>query len=181
MRAPLLAACAAALLSACLPRYTTLDPARPVDVRQGWGGTVKQDGKLVADLADRLKEHPASSGAMEGFDAKAYGAMALQAAGAGLVLFGTWNNLRIAEHRSIDPLSKDSTSWGLTALGAVLYLGSLPLAVSANNQLANAAEAYNASFAPRPAATPVMPLPFLATVEDAAGRRQCVGGFQLGF
>ncbi len=176
MRTTCLAGLASFALTGCV---TTLDTTRPVEIKKGWASSIKQDGRPVGDLADRLKEHPASAPRMEGFDAKAYGAAALQAAGAGLILYNSWSNLRNTTDRMVDPLHKDTTSWGLTLVGAVLYLGSLPLAISANAQLAEAAEAYNASFSPgaRPAgAALALPLPFLATVEGAGGRRQCVAG-----
>jgi hypothetical protein len=166
-------------MAASCATTTKLDSTRKVDVSKGFAYSFKQDDKTISDLVDRLKEHPAAAPKLQGIDAKAWGAAGLLIVGSTLVLVNSADNLRKTMDQADNPLQKSKTSYTLSLVGAGVMLASLPLSIMANRQLGEAVEVYNAGFTAKEAA-PQSLLPatvlYLATVEDAARRRQCVAG-----
>jgi hypothetical protein len=163
---------------------TTLDAMRPVEVSKGsLGGSVRQGGKPISDLAERLKDHPASAARMEGYYAKEWGATALGLLGVGLIAWDRMGSLASSKDQAVDPGHRASSNAAMTLVGSAAFLASIPLAILANRQLTEAAESFNASLAPSaaPASRTGAPTPFLGSVEGADGRKQCLAGVALRF
>jgi len=164
------AAASALALASCVTATTRLDSSRPIAVRPGaFADRYEQDGKPIADLEDRLQEHPAAGPKLEGIGSKRGAALAFGLAGSFLIGWNAGSNLGRTLDAANKPGSEAKTDYKLSLVGLGLMLVGIPFNVMANRQLSSAVEAYNASVVSGP-------LPALAVPAPAAPPAPVLGG-----